>query len=202
MNTNPERMRPAVFFDRDGVLVDEVAYLHSPDDVRVVQGTASTVKWVNDAGYLAVVVTNQAGIGRGLYTWDDFRSVQAHIDLVIRSVCGRIDAVYACPFHEEALQEYRYPDHPDRKPNPGMFLKAASEHSIDLTRSWVVGDRDTDLLAGKRAGVAGGILVLTGYGLTHADKVRQMADAHFAVAVVGTIAEVPQTLAKMARVIP
>jgi D-glycero-D-manno-heptose 1,7-bisphosphate phosphatase len=196
-------MTPAIFFDRDGVLVHEVAYLHNPRDVRVVAGAGATIKWINDAGYFAVVVTNQAGIGRGLYTWEDFRSVQAKIDSVIQSDSARFDAVYACPFHEEASQEeYRHPNHPERKPNPGMFLRAASEHSIDLTRSWIVGDRDTDLLAGKRAGVAGGILVLTGYGETHADMARQMADANFAVAVIPTIAEVPGVLEKLARAIP
>jgi D-glycero-D-manno-heptose 1,7-bisphosphate phosphatase len=148
------RCRPAVFLDRDGTLNVEVDFLHRPEDAALVPGAAGAVARLNALGVPAIVVTNQGGIGRGMYGWDDYRAVMGRIAEMLAEGGARLDGDYACPF---------FPDHPDRKPNPGMLLRAAEEHGIDLGRSWMVGDKDCDLEAGRRAGCRTA-LVRTGHG--------------------------------------
>ena len=145
--------------DRDGVLVEEVHYLHRPADVRPVPGAAEVVREANRRGVFTVVVTNQSGVGRGYYDWCDFAAVQERMLEDLAAAGARLDAVFACPHHREALLPYRHPDPPARKPNPGMLLAAAAALPIALEESWIVGDRHGDLEAGRRAGLAGGLLV-------------------------------------------
>jgi D-glycero-D-manno-heptose 1,7-bisphosphate phosphatase len=110
-----------------------------------------------------VVVTNQSGIGRGKYGWQDFAAVMSRMGSLLALENAWIDAVYASPHHEKAIGEYAVADHPERKPNPGMLLRAAEEHDLDLSRSWMVGDKAIDIEAGHRAGCKAA-LVRTGYG--------------------------------------
>lgn len=156
-------MRPAVFLDRDGTLNEEVDYLGHPDQLVMIPGAAAAVAKLNARGIPVVVVTNQSGIGRGKYGWQDFAAVMSRMGALLALENARIDAVYASPHHEKGQGEYAVADHPDRKPNPGMFLKAAAEHELDLTGSWMVGDKAIDLEAGRRAGCRVA-LVRTGYG--------------------------------------
>lgn len=156
-------MRPAVFLDRDGTLNEEVDYLGHPDQLVMIPGAASAVAKLNARGIPVVVVTNQSGIGRGKYGWQDFAAVMSRMGTLLALENARIDAVYASPHHEKGQGEYAVADHPDRKPNPGMFLKAAAEHELDLAGSWMVGDKAIDLEAGRRAGCRVA-LVRTGYG--------------------------------------
>ena len=156
-------LRPAVFIDRDGTLNEEIGYLCRPEDVVLIPGAREAVARLNAAGIPVVVVTNQAGIGQGKYGWDDYRAVMARIDGLLAEGGARIDAAYAAAHHPRGIGEYRHPDHPDRKPNPGMLLQAAREHGLDLARSWMVGDKTLDLQAGRNAGCRAA-LVLTGYG--------------------------------------
>jgi D-glycero-D-manno-heptose 1,7-bisphosphate phosphatase len=148
--------RPAVFFDRDGVLNEDVGYPHRPEDLLWVSGAREAVRSVNEAGWWAFVVTNQSGVARGMF---DMKAVDAfHTAMAeqLGEIGARIDAFYACPFHPEAVvAEWRHPDHPDRKPNPGMLLRAMAEHPVDAARSVLIGDRPTDLEAARRAGVRG-----------------------------------------------
>lgn len=156
-------MRAAIFLDRDGTLNEEVGYLHRPEEVVLVPGSAQSIARLNAQGIPVIVVTNQAGIGQGKYGWEDFHAVTDHIAVLLRAHGAHLDGVYAAPHHERGIGEYQHPDHPDRKPNPGMLQRAAQEHDLDLTRSWMIGDKAIDLEAGRRVGCRVA-LVLTGYG--------------------------------------
>jgi D-glycero-D-manno-heptose 1,7-bisphosphate phosphatase len=154
---------PAVFLDRDGTLNEEIGYLHRAEDVALVPGAAQAVARLNARGIPVIVVTNQAGIGKGKYGWDDYHTVMARIAELLAAAGAHLDASYAAPHHPQAEGPYRHPDHPDRKPNPGMLLRAAGEHGLDLARSWMIGDKALDLEAGRNAGCRVA-LVRTGYG--------------------------------------
>lgn len=160
----PRRRAPALFLDRDGVLVEEVVHLHEVEKTRVIAGAAAVVRRANALGLHTVIVSNQSGIGRRLFGWDDFRRVQERILDELARAGARIDAVLACPHVDAVAPPYGHPDHPDRKPNPGMLLKAQALLDIDLGGSWIIGDRAGDLGAGRAAGLAGGLHVLTGFG--------------------------------------
>lgn len=156
--------RPCLFLDRDGVLVEETNYLHRPEDVVVIPGVPHAIAEVNKRGIPVVIVTNQAGIGRGYYDWADFRSVQRHILDVCRLSGAHCDMLLACAYHEEGVPPYDRAGHHWRKPAPGMLLEAAKQLQIDLPQSHIIGDTLSDLAAGAEAGLAGGTLVLTGHG--------------------------------------
>lgn len=149
-------MAGAVFFDRDGVLNVDTGYLHDPAALVWMPGAPEAVRMVNAAGLKAIVVTNQSGVARGLYPEAAVHRLHAHMNAELARHGAAIDAFYHCPFHEAAvLPEYRAADHPDRKPNPGMLLRAIADHGLDPARCLIVGDRASDLEAGRRAGVAG-----------------------------------------------
>lgn len=147
---------PGAFLDRDGVLIEDSGYPHLDEHLRLIPGAAAAVKRLNDLGYRTVIVTNQSGVARGLFDEDRMHAFNALLLERLADEGARIDAVYACPFHAEAtVERYRHPDHPDRKPNPGMLLRAIAEHDIDPTRSFMVGDQPSDMEAARRAGVQG-----------------------------------------------
>lgn len=156
-------MKPAIFLDRDGTLNEEVGYLHRPEEVVLIPGAACAIARLNALHIPVIVVTNQAGIGRGKYGWKEFHSVTERIAQLLEVEQAHVDGVYAAPHHERGIGEYAHPDHPDRKPNPGMLLKAALEHGLDLSESWMIGDKEIDLMAGRNAGCQVA-LVRTGYG--------------------------------------
>lgn len=147
---------PAVFLDRDGVLIEDTGYPHLEAQLRMMPGAAEAVRRLNRLGYLCVIVTNQSGVARGLFTE---QQMHAFNDLIVRKLAlggGRIGAVYACPYHSEGrVEAYIHPDHPDRKPNPGMILRAIAEHNIDPAKSFMIGDQPSDMEAAKRAGIPG-----------------------------------------------
>ncbi len=145
--------RPALFLDRDGVINEEIGYLHRFEDVRFVEGIVPLVQTANQLGYFVCVVTNQAGIGRGLYTEEQFQQLMRQMRAALELQGARLDAVYHSPFHpEHGLGEYRR-ETACRKPSPGMLLRAATEHGLDLGRSVMVGDRCSDMVAGAAAGI-------------------------------------------------
>ena len=161
--------RPALFLDRDGVVVEDVGHLSRAEDVRPIPGAADVIAAANRRGILVVVVTNQSGIGRGLFGCREFIDVQRRILDGLAAEGARIDAVLACPHHPEARPPYDHPDHPARKPNPGMLLRAADLVPLDLARSWIVGDRARDIAAGRKAGIEGALYV-TGGNRRHPDE--------------------------------
>jgi D-glycero-D-manno-heptose 1,7-bisphosphate phosphatase len=147
---------PAVFLDRDGVLIEDTGYPHLEADLRIVPGAPEAVRRLNQLGYLCVIVTNQSGVARGLFTEDQMKAFNAVIVRRFAAKGAVIGPVYACPFHAEGRVEgYIHPDHPDRKPNPGMILRAIADHNIDPAKSFMIGDQPSDMEAARRAGVPG-----------------------------------------------
>ena len=146
--------RPAVFFDRDGTLIEEVHYCGDPARVRILPGVPEALERLKRAGFLVFVITNQSGIARGIITEAQYRAVEA--EMLRQAGAGHIDGVYFCPDAPGAAS-------PRRKPEPAMLLEAAAAHGVDLARSFSVGDKADDVECGRRAGVRT-ILVRTGYG--------------------------------------
>ncbi|WP_020592478.1 D-glycero-alpha-D-manno-heptose-1,7-bisphosphate 7-phosphatase [Kiloniella laminariae] len=162
---NSSEPRPALFLDRDGVIVEEVNYLHKAEDLVLVAGAAEVIAKANRLKIPVVIVTNQAGIAYGYFGWQEFEVVQNKLHRELEALGATVDAVYACPFHQKGETIWSHADdHEARKPNPGMLTRAQEQLNLDLQRSWIVGDRDSDILAGKKAGLAGGLHVLTGHG--------------------------------------
>jgi D-glycero-D-manno-heptose 1,7-bisphosphate phosphatase len=144
----------AVFFDRDGTLMEEVHYCGDPAQVKVYPGVPDALRKLKEAGFRTFVVTNQSGIGRGLITEAQYRAVDMELRRQIGE--GLLDASYFCP-DAPSVPSTR------RKPEPGMLLEAAADFNIDLARSYLIGDKSADMECGRRAGTST-ILVQTGYG--------------------------------------
>ena len=182
---------PALFLDRDGLLVEEVGYLHRPADVRLQPGVAPLLRRAAAAGWARVVVTNQSGIGRGLYGWAEFAATQVQIEALLAAEGAALDLVAACPFHPQARPPWRAAEHPCRKPRPGMLLLAAERLGLDLARSWILGDQASDMAAGRAAGLAGGGHLATGHGLAERGKALREARPGYRVLPFATLLEVP-----------
>ncbi len=192
----PQGKRAALFLDRDGVLVEEVRFLHRARDARLIPGAARVLARANARGVPVVLVTNQAGIAYGYYGWDAFMLVQEKILADLAADGAFVDGVFACPHHAAGRPPYDHPDHPARKPNPGMLFSAARMLSLDLAASWMVGDRADDLKAARNAGLAGGVHVLTGHGARAGEREAAMAlsaDGFRALAA-SSIADAPSLL--------
>jgi len=142
----------AVFLDRDNTLIHDPGYLSNPADVHLIDGVSDGLKSLTGAGFKLVIVTNQAGVARGYFGENDTRAVNAEVIRQLSEAGVSIDAVYYCPYHPDGIVEPFNQEHPDRKPNPGMLLRAAKDMDIELARSWMIGDTARDAEAGKRAG--------------------------------------------------
>ncbi len=143
----------AIFLDRDGVINVEKNYVHLVEDFEFIEGIFELCALVQRLNFRIVIITNQAGIGRGYYTIDDFDRLTKWMLAQFRARGIRIEKVYYCPYHPSAgVGKYRK-NSSDRKPNPGMILKAKREFDLDLSKSILVGDKDSDLEAGRTAGV-------------------------------------------------
>jgi D-glycero-D-manno-heptose 1,7-bisphosphate phosphatase len=145
--------RKAVFFDRDGTLMEEEDHCDCPTRVRAVKGVKEGLKQLKDAGWAAIIITNQSGIGRGYFTMADFEAVNQEL---YRQIGGGIDGAYCCP-------DLPTNPTPRRKPGIGMIEEAVRDHGIDTRKSWFVGDKPIDIQCGQNAGCRT-ILVRTGYG--------------------------------------
>jgi D-glycero-D-manno-heptose 1,7-bisphosphate phosphatase len=153
----------AVFLDRDGTINVEVAYLSEVADFRFIPGVPQSLQRLKDAGFMLVVVTNQSGIGRGYYDEAALAAIHAHMHAELAAQGAPIDACYFCPHHpEHATGDYRR-ECGCRKPLPGMLQQAAADLDIDLSASFMIGDKLADVEAGINAGCTP-LLVLTGYG--------------------------------------
>jgi len=156
---NPLPGASAVFLDRDGTLIREKDYLADPEGVELLPGIPGALRQLRDAGYFLVVVTNQSGIARGYYAEEDYRAVAERLDLLLEEEDVPLDLTRHCPHH---------PDHGSycvcRKPAVGMHLEAAAELGIDLSRSWYVGDKLSDVVPAEELG-GRGILLRTGHPL-------------------------------------
>lgn len=179
---------PALFLDRDGTLVELVDYLCRADEVAPIPGAFESLALAARAGLRVVIVTNQSGIGRGYHGWDAFAQVQERVIALADAAGGRIDAVYACPALPGSGD-------PCRKPAPGMIHAAAADLGIDLGASWIAGDSASDLEAGRRAGLAGGWLVPTGYGAHDRGLAAGLARGGFRVTIGRPIAALGAAIA-------
>ena len=148
----------AVFFDRDGTLMEDAHYCADPALVRVFPGVPEALRRLKRAGFGVFLITNQSGIGRGLFTEEQYRAVNR--EFLRQAGESSIDAAYFCPDAPGVRSHCR-------KPEPGMVLRAAGDHAVDLSASYFVGDKDADIECGRRAGTRT-ILVLTGYGAAQA----------------------------------
>lgn len=171
------RGRPCLLLDRDGVVVEEVNYLHTVEQTRLIDGAAKLIATANNAGWLCGLITNQSGIGRGMFDWQEFQQVQDEIDRQLTQKGAHLDFVLACPFHKDAvIDAYRHPVHPWRKPNPGMIKDVVDYYGIDAQRAVLVGDTLDDLLAGKAAGVKTLVHVTTGHGMDQRPRAKACAE--------------------------
>jgi histidinol-phosphate phosphatase family protein len=149
-------MKPCVFFDRDGTLIEERNYLSDPEQVVLLPGAAEAVRRAREAGFLAVVLTNQSGVGRGYFRMEDVEAVHRRMEELLAAEGAHLDAIYVCPHAPEE-------DCLCRKPRTGLVELAARELGIDLPRSWMIGDKAADIEMARNAGMRGA-LVMTGYG--------------------------------------
>ncbi len=163
--------KPALFLDRDGVLIEDAHYIHDPNDVKLIAGVRETIQRFRSFGFAIVVVTNQSGVARGYFNRDAYMSVERRVHDLLGT--DEPDAVYACPFHEDGIAPFNL-SHEWRKPRDGMLRAAAVELNIDLHSSLMVGDNISDVEAGLAAGVAGVFHVLTGQGATHRLEVEKL----------------------------
>ena len=156
-------VKRAVFIDRDGTISEEVGYVNHVSRYRVFPFAADAVRALNEAGWLAVLVTNQAGVARGYFAEEMIGRVHGRLASELERGGARLDAVYYCPHHPTVGEPpYRF-DCDCRKPRPGLIRRAAADLGIDLARSWMVGDRYSDVELARNAGVRSAF-VLTGYG--------------------------------------
>ena len=149
-----DKLSPAVFLDRDGTLMQDVDYCSDPKDVHLFPGTRAALRKLKQAGYKLIIITNQSAIGRGYFNEAAYRTVEREVERQVGH--DLIDATYFCPHAPSHSCECR-------KPRPGMILDGARDHHLDLSRSFFIGDKQSDIECGRNAGVKT-ILVRTGYG--------------------------------------
>ena len=153
--------KPAVFLDRDGTVIEHVHYIADPARVRLLPGVATALRRLVDSGFALVVITNQSAIGRGMITVGQYEAVDAEMRRQLAAGGVTLDGVYYCP-EVPGVDDPTVVTHGDRKPGPGMLLRAGLDLGLDVSRSWMVGDMVSDALAGRNAGCQGSFLVRTG----------------------------------------
>lgn len=156
-------MPAAVFLDRDGTINQDPGFVHRPDDLEFIPGAVEGLRLLKQAGFLLIVASNQSGVARGLYDEEHVVSFHEHMNRALASQGAAIDAFYFCPFHPAATVERYRRESPLRKPDIGMFTAACSDWSVDVARSYMVGDRLGDVDFARRAGLRP-VLVRTGEG--------------------------------------
>ena len=186
---------PCLFLDRDGVLIEERYYLSDPDGVALIPGALAAIAAARAKGHAVVVVSNQAGIGRGHFGWAQLAAVEMRIASLLAAAKLSADAVLACPFHPDGQPPYNHA-HPWRKPSPGMLQEAATVLNLDLSRSLLVGDKVSDILAARAAGLPAALHVRTGHGVGEQTASLAAATAAFQVFVADDASAVTHLMSK------
>ena len=153
---NLKNKQKAIFLDRDGTINKYVGFLRTPEEFELIDGVSETIKRLNDSGFLVIVITNQPVIARGEVTVDELNTIHNKMETLLGNNGAYVDAIYYCPHHphsgfEGEVKELKI-DCDCRKPKPGLLLKASKDFNIDLEQSWMIGDSENDILAGKNAG--------------------------------------------------
>jgi histidinol-phosphate phosphatase family protein len=167
VSETPLQGGPAIFLDRDGTVIEDPGYISDPASVRLLPGAVAALKRFGAAGYALVLVTNQSGIGRGYYSWDEYEAVAARLRALLAEAGIVLDAELACAHSPEEGETCGW-----RKPSPGMILEAARRLRLDLPRSLLVGDKLADIEAAAAAGLPRAVHVLTGAGRAERPKVE------------------------------
>ena len=162
----------AIFLDRDGTINEEIGYMDRLEKLRLIPGAAEAIRLINAGGMKAVVVTNQSGVARGIFTESFVAEIHARLGEMLRAEGASLDGIYFCPHHPTEGRGDYLRGCECRKPAPGLLLRAAAELRLDLSHSWMIGDTLKDIEAGGWAG-AQGILVRTGYGEEAAAELRR-----------------------------
>ena len=178
-----KRKNKALFLDRDGVINKDYGHVWRIADFELVGGITDVIEAAMLEKYKIIIVTNQAGIGRGMYAESDFKELTSHMKLLLESQGCKIDSVYFCPFHPTEGKGRYLKDSFDRKPNPGMFLRAKNDFDLDMGASILIGDKVSDIHAGQSAGVSTNILYdpqftneLIPYGCKKIKSLKQALD--------------------------
>lgn len=180
---------PAIFLDRDGTMNVDHGYVHEIDNFQFIDGVIDAMKELKQMGYALVMVTNQSGIARGIFSEETFMQLTEWMDWSLADREVDLDGIYFCPHHpESAIEEYRQ-ECDCRKPQPGMLLSAQRELNIDMAASYMVGDKIDDIRAGQAAGVGTTVLVRTGKPVT--EEGEKAADC-----VINSLADLPDLIKK------
>jgi D-glycero-D-manno-heptose 1,7-bisphosphate phosphatase len=158
-----EPVKRAVFIDRDGTISEEVGYINHPDRFRMFSYSAPAIKMLNDNGWLAIVVTNQAGVARGYFSENLITEVHRRMSQDLKQQNARLDAIFYCAHHPTVGDPPYRVECNCRKPKPGLVHRAATELDVDLDQSWMIGDRYSDIELARNAGLRSAF-VLSGYG--------------------------------------
>ena len=178
---------PCLFLDRDGVLINWKDYTMETKDALLIPGCDKIIKKCNKKGIPVILITNQGGIGLGIHVWNDFTKIQKKIIGQLLKKGAKIDGVIACPHHPLAKGKYKHKNHPCRKPNGGMFLIAKKLFRVDLSKSWMVGDKINDLIAANSKNLKKGFLVLTGYGKEEKEKINMLPKNFFKIKILSSL---------------
>ena len=142
----------AIFLDRDDTLIEDPGYINDPDQVKLIDGAPEALNEFRKMGYKLIVVSNQSGVARGIFTEKVLGQIHDRLNQLLAENSTRLDKIYYCPYHPEGVVAKYCKESDDRKPNPGMLLKAADEMDIDLSKSWMIGNSPRDIEAGQKAG--------------------------------------------------
>ena len=148
-------MRPALFLDRDGVINVDQSYVFEVSEFVLINGIETAIRRFNERGWRVFVVTNQSGIARGYYTETDMQTLHDYMIGLLKSMGARIDHIYFCPYHEAGEVERYRRDSELRKPRPGMLLQAMKDYPTDMSQSFLIGDKPSDVQAAQAAGIPG-----------------------------------------------
>lgn len=156
--------RKAVFLDRDGTIIEERNYLSNPEEVRLIEGAPESILALSNAGYFVVMVSNQSGVARGLFGEREVRLVNDRVEEELKRFGAQLDAIYYCPHYEKGTVSRYAIACSCRKPQPGMGYQAAKDHGLELSESYMIGDKLSDVEFGRNCGMKNAILVRTGHG--------------------------------------